>query len=113
MVVGLIARITVRTRSTRSIEWRDAVAEVWDVSVATVVVGFGAAGACAALEAVAGGPVLVLDRFLGGGATKLSGGVVYAGGGTAAQREAGVSDDPEAMFNYLRAEVEDAVSEPT
>ncbi|HST84990.1 MAG TPA: FAD-binding protein [Kineosporiaceae bacterium] len=91
----------------------DAVAEVWDVSATTVVIGFGAAGACAALEAAAGGSVLVLDRFLGGGATKLSGGVVYAGGGTEAQRAAGVSDDPEAMFDYLRHEVADAVSEPT
>jgi 3-oxo-5alpha-steroid 4-dehydrogenase len=97
----------------RSIEWRDAVAEDWDVSAASVVVGFGAAGACAALEAADGGSVLVLDRFLGGGATKLSGGVVYAGGGTTAQRAAGVSDDPQAMFDYLRHEVEDAVSEPT
>ncbi len=88
-------------------------AEGWDVSAATVVVGFGAAGACAALTATDGGSVLVLDRFLGGGATKLSGGVIYAGGGTAEQRAAGVSDDPAAMFDYLRAEVEDAVSEST
>ncbi|MGH3625906.1 MAG: hypothetical protein ACRDRL_00450, partial [Sciscionella sp.] len=37
--------------------------------------GFGAAGACAALEAAAAGrSVLVLDRFGGGGATALSGG---------------------------------------
>lgn len=57
--------------------------------------------------------MLVLDRFGGGGATKLSGGVLYAGGGTDVQRAAGVSDDPQAMFDYLRHEVEDAVSEPT
>jgi 3-oxo-5alpha-steroid 4-dehydrogenase len=98
-------------------------ADLWDVSAGTVVVGFGAAGACAALEAAspaaasppgsADGSVLVLDRFLGGGATKLSGGVVYAGGGTVPQRAAGVADDPQAMFDYLRHEVEDAVSEPT
>jgi glycine/D-amino acid oxidase-like deaminating enzyme len=59
----------------------------WDVEADVVVVGFGAAGACAALEAAAAGcSVLILDRFGGGGATALSGGVVYAGGGTPQQR---------------------------
>jgi 3-oxo-5alpha-steroid 4-dehydrogenase len=73
-------------------------------------VGFGAAGACAALEAAtAGCSVLVLDRFTGGGATALSGGVVYAGGGTPQQHAAGVSDSAEAMFAYLRTEVGDVV----
>ena len=53
----------------------------WDVEADVVVVGFGAAGACAALEAAAQDrSVVVLDRFAGGGATALSGGVVYAGG---------------------------------
>ena len=82
----------------------------WDVEADVVVVGFGAAGACAALEAAAAGrSVLILDRFGGGGATALSGGVVYAGGGTPQQRAAGVTDTPEAMFGYLSTEVGDAV----
>ena len=82
----------------------------WDMRADVVVIGFGAAGACAALEAAAaGGRVLVLDRFTGGGATALSGGIVYAGGGTPQQRAAGVSDSPEAMYAYLRTEVGDAV----
>ena len=86
----------------------------WDVEADVVVVGFGAAGACAALEAAAAGAdVLVLDRFGGGGATALSGGVVYAGGGTPQQRAAGVSDSPDAMFRYLRTEVGDAVPAAT
>ena len=55
----------------------------------------------------------MLDRFAGGGATALSGGVVYAGGGTPQQRAAGVHDTPEAMFGYLRLEVGDAVSPAT
>jgi 3-oxo-5alpha-steroid 4-dehydrogenase len=85
-----------------------------DIQADVVVVGFGAAGACAALEAAAAGcRVLVLDRFTGGGATALSGGVVYAGGGTPQQRAAGVSDSPEAMFCYLRTEVGDAVPAET
>ena len=79
-----------------------------------VVVGFGGAGACAALEARAeGAEVVVLDRFSGGGATAISGGVVYAGGGTSIQREAGIEDDPAAMLAYLRAEVQGVVSEET
>jgi 3-oxo-5alpha-steroid 4-dehydrogenase len=79
-----------------------------------VVVGFGAAGACAALEAVAAGrSVLIIDRFGGGGATALSGGVVYAGGGTPQQRAAGVADSAEAMFGYLRTEAGDVVPEAT
>jgi 3-oxo-5alpha-steroid 4-dehydrogenase len=94
----------------------------WDIQADVVVVGFGAAGACAALEAsaafeasaaieesAASGRVLVLDRFDGGGATALSGGVVYAGGGTPQQRAAGVSDSAEAMFRYLRTEAGDIV----
>ncbi|HEX9063893.1 MAG TPA: FAD-binding protein [Streptosporangiaceae bacterium] len=86
----------------------------WDVETDVVVVGFGAAGACAALEAAAAGArVVLIDRFTGGGSTALSGGIVYAGGGTLQQLEAGVSDTPEAMFGYLRHEVGDAVSEAT
>lgn len=86
----------------------------WDLEADVVVIGFGAAGACAALEAVAGGAdVLVIDRFGGGGATELSGGIVYAGGGTIQQLAAGVTDTPEAMLEYLRCEVGEAVSEET
>lgn len=55
----------------------------WDVAADVVVIGFGAAASAAAIEAAeAGADVLVLDRFGGGGATALSGGIVYAGGGT-------------------------------
>ena len=78
-----------------------------------LVVGFGGAGACAALEARAhGADVLVLDRFDGGGATAISGGVVYAGD-TAIQAEAGVTDSVAAMEAYLAAEVGDVVSPET
>ena len=88
--------------------------ESWDDEADVVVVGFGGAGACAALEAHAeGARVLVLDRFHGGGATAISGGVVYAGGGTHIQAEAGADDDPEEMFRYLSLEVKGVVSEET
>ncbi len=86
----------------------------WDIEADVVVVGFGAAGACAALEAAAAGrSVVVLDRFAGGGATALSGGVVYAGGGTPQQVAAGVTDTAAAMFGYLRTEVGDVVPPET
>ncbi|MGB6454276.1 MAG: FAD-dependent oxidoreductase, partial [Streptosporangiaceae bacterium] len=43
-----------------------------------IVVGYGVAGVCAAIEAAdAGARVLALDRGYGGGASALSGGVVY------------------------------------
>ena len=52
-------------------------AQDWDATADVVVVGFGGAGAAAALAArEAGAEVLALDRYLGGGATNLSGGIV-------------------------------------
>jgi 3-oxo-5alpha-steroid 4-dehydrogenase len=84
----------------------------WDREFDVVVVGFGGAGSAAALEARSeGADVLVIDRFAGGGSTARSGGVVYAGGGSIPQRQAGYADDAEQMFNYLRLEVRDAVDE--
>ncbi|MFE5286793.1 FAD-binding protein [Nocardia sp. NPDC056611] len=86
----------------------------WDSSADVVVVGYGGAGVAAALAArESGADVLALDRYLGGGATALSGGIVYAGGGTWVQKAAGVEDDVENMLSYLRAEVGDTVSEQT
>jgi len=87
---------------------------LWDKLVDVVVVGFGGAGVSAALEARdAGATVAVLDRFNGGGSTKISGGIVYAGGGTAIQKEAGVEDSPQNMYNYLVQETGDAVCKDT
>lgn len=79
-----------------------------------IIVGLGGAGVAAAIEAAdAGARVLALDRGYGGGATALSGGIVYAGGGTHIQSEADVDDDPENMFRYLHQEVRGAVSDST
>jgi 3-oxo-5alpha-steroid 4-dehydrogenase len=70
-----------------------------------LVVGQGAAGAAAALEArAAGAEVLALERAsAGGGTSALSGGVLYLGGGTPLQKECGFEDSPEEMFKYLMA----------
>ena len=86
----------------------------WDDVADIIVVGFGAAGVTAAIEAREhGADVLVLDRFEGGGATAISGGVFYAGGGTHIQEQAGVEDTVDNMYNYLAMEVLDAVSDET
>jgi 3-oxo-5alpha-steroid 4-dehydrogenase len=79
-----------------------------------IVVGFGAAGAAAAIEAAdRGARVLVLDRGYGGGATALSGGIIYAGGGTREQRDGGYTDTIANLRAYLKQEVGDAVSDKT
>ena len=86
----------------------------WDEECDVLVVGFGAAGACAAIEAAnAGAAVIVTDRFGGGGASAKSGGVVYGGGGTRFQKAAGYDDSSDAMFEYLCKEVADAVDRAT
>jgi 3-oxo-5alpha-steroid 4-dehydrogenase len=77
----------------------------WHREADVIVVGFGAAGACATLGArEAGGEVLVLERASGGGGTSAnSTGEVYLGGGTPVQRACGFEDSPEEMYRYLMA----------
>ena len=85
----------------------------WDRQADVVVVGFGGAGASAALEArEAGADVILIDRFGGGGTTGYSGGVIYAGA-TRFQREAGFADTVDNMHAYLEMEVGDAVRPET
>ena len=86
----------------------------WTSQADVIVVGLGGAGVTAALQSLENGlTVIALDRFEGGGATKASGGVIYAGGGTATQKEAGVEDTPVNMFNYLKLETEGIISDDT
>lgn len=86
----------------------------YDTECDLLVAGFGAAGAAAALEAAGRGlNVLLADRFSGGGASWLSGGIIYAGGGTPQQVANGYHDTAEAMAEYLAREVGDAVSPET
>ena len=86
----------------------------WDEQCDVLVIGWGAAGACAALEARASGAdVVIAERFTGGGASAKSGGVVYAGGGTRQQQAAGVADSPQAMVDYLKHETCGVVSDTT
>ncbi|WP_179405060.1 FAD-dependent oxidoreductase [Burkholderia guangdongensis] len=77
----------------------------WDAEHDVVIVGFGAAGACAAIEAAtAGADTLIVERASShGGTSALSGGEIYLGGsgGTPAQRQAGFHDDTEDLYRYL------------
>lgn len=77
----------------------------WHLETDVVVVGFGASGACAALEAQrAGAQVTLFEVAAGsGGTSALSGGEMYLGGngGTEMQRSAGFSDATEDLYQYL------------
>ncbi|MBO9522658.1 MAG: FAD-binding protein [Nocardioidaceae bacterium] len=74
-----------------------------------VVIGFGIAGGCAALEAArAGARVVLLEKAATyGGTSAMSGGHFYLGGGTAVQRATGHEDSAEEMYQYLLAVSQD------
>ena len=75
----------------------------WHETHDVVIIGFGIAGACAALEARRlGSDVLVLERASGGGgASALSAGIFYLGGGTPVQVAVGFEDNPDVMYDFL------------
>jgi succinate dehydrogenase/fumarate reductase flavoprotein subunit len=77
----------------------------WSDEADVVVVGYGAAGASAAIEARRGGAdVLVLERASGGGgASAIAGGHLYLGGGTPVQQACGFEDTADEMYAYLMA----------
>ncbi len=77
--------------------------KAWDITTDVLVVGSGAAGVSAAIEARRAGAAVLLVESLSqfGGASAMSGGVVYCGGGTALQRALGFDDSAEEMYNFL------------
>lgn len=77
----------------------------WTETADVIVVGFGIAGACAAISAAeAGAEVLIVERTgAAGGASALAAGHFYLGGGTPVQRATGHDDSVGAMIAYLEA----------
>lgn len=85
----------------------------WSMVADVVVIGAGCSGICASIEAAdRGARVICIDRFGGGGATTLSGGVVYAAA-TKIQKNAQIEDSIEDAFRYLKIETGDVVSDET
>lgn len=79
----------------------------WDIDTDVAVIGFGGAGACAAIEACdAGAAVTIFEvASASGGSTALSSAEIYMGGngGTHIQQVCGYEDSTEDMFNFLMA----------
>lgn len=77
----------------------------WDRETDLLIVGSGAGGVSAAIEARrAGIEALMLEKFhIPGGSSSISGGVCYLGGGTPLQKALGFEDSVEAMLGYMLA----------
>src|SRR3954466_13268103 len=75
----------------------------WSDEVEVLVLGFGIAGGCAAVEAAAAGArTLVLERAaVTGGTSAMAGGHFYLGGGPVVEKATGHDDSAEEMFTYL------------
>jgi 3-oxo-5alpha-steroid 4-dehydrogenase len=85
----------------------------WSDEVDVVVVGQGAAGLAASIEAAdRGAEVIALDRSGGGGTSASAGGILYLGGGTATQVGAGLSDTPDEMRAFLADALGRPVEDP-
>ncbi len=79
----------------------------WGIETDVAVIGFGGAGACAALEAAdAGADVHIFElASASGGSTALSSAEIYMGGngGTRVQKVCGYDDTSDNMKNFLKA----------
>ncbi len=75
----------------------------WDIKTDVLIMGSGAAGTSAAIEARRRGAEVLVIEGLGqlGGSSGISGGVVYAGGGTALQRALKIQDSVESMYKFI------------
>ncbi|MBP71458.1 MAG: flavoprotein, partial [Haliea sp.] len=75
----------------------------WDETTDVLVAGSGSAACSAAIEARRMGARVLLIEALPkfGGSSAMSGGVVYAGGGTALQKAAGFEDSVEEMYRFI------------
>lgn len=94
-------------KTSPSIPKRAADISEWGIETDVAVIGFGGAGACAALEAAdAGSEVQIFElASASGGSTALSSAEIYMGGngGTRVQKACGYDDTSENMKNFLKA----------
>ncbi len=76
---------------------------LWSGEADVIVVGFGGAGACAAVAAHdAGAGVMIVEAAsASGGSTALSSAEIYLGGGTAVQKAVGYDDSVDDVYGYL------------
>lgn len=81
--------------------------EHWDIDTDVAIIGFGGAGACAAIEAADAGAEVHLFELASasGGSTALSSAEIYMGGngGTPVQQACGYDDSTDNMISYLRS----------
>lgn len=81
----------------------DTTVTTWHSEFDVVVLGFGGAGACAAIEAHDNGARVAIFEAASaaGGSTALSSAELYLGGGTDVQKACGYTDTVDAMYGYL------------
>lgn len=94
-------------KSTPSIPKKLSDVEQWDIETDIAVIGFGGAGACAAIEAHDAGAEAIIFELASasGGSTALSSAEIYMGGdgGTRVQKATGWEDSTEDMIAYMMA----------
>jgi len=83
LLAGLGATAAVGVASGAGAQPANAV-KTWDITTDVLIAGSGAAGVSAAIEARQAGAQVLMIESLGrfGGSSAMSGGVIYAGGGT-------------------------------
>jgi len=80
----------------------DAVPQSWDQTTDVLIVGTGFAGLTAAIEArLAGAEVLVIDKMPVHGGNSIINGGDFCAAGTPMQKEAGIADSPELMYQDM------------
>ena len=77
--------------------------KTWTETRDVLIVGFGGAGACAAIEAADNGASVTIFEAASesGGSTKLSSAELYLGGGTKVQKAVGYEDSADDVYGYL------------
>jgi succinate dehydrogenase/fumarate reductase flavoprotein subunit len=107
VVVGAVGSSVPLTALTgrQEIYWK--IPERWDRETDVAVLGFGAAGASAAIEAASNrANVLVLDKAATPGATTFMSGGNFVALNARIQREKGLDQDVQAYYNHVKEEME-------